>query len=107
MSKNLAGVALLLLAACAAPYHGTRMIKIVDYQPGDGMLVGNAGAIDPDDKLLCAEETPTGSHITKRLCRFEQESASLREETHEMLRRAMSSGSTRSAQAAEGGLAGH
>lgn len=107
MSKHLAGVAVLLLAACAAPYHGARMVRVVNYQPNDGMLVGNAGAIDPDDKLLCGEETPTGSHITKRLCRFEQESASLREETHEMLRRAMSGGSTRSAAAAEGGPAGH
>lgn len=106
MSTNLAGLALLLLAACAAPYHGARMVKIVNYQRGDGMLVGNAGAIVADDKLLCAEETPTGSHITKRLCRFEQESAALREETHELLRRAMSSGSTRSAEAAEGGSAG-
>jgi hypothetical protein len=102
MSKNLAAIALLLLAACAAPYHGTKMVKVVNYQRGDGMLVGNAGAIDPDDRLLCAEETPTGSHITKRLCRFEQESAALREESHEMLRRAMSSNSTRSATAADG-----
>jgi len=102
MSKRLAAMALLLLASCAAPYHGVRTVKVVDYRPGDGMLVGNAGAIDPDDRLLCAEETPTGSHITKRLCRSEQESSTLREESHEMLRRAMSSNSTRSATAADG-----
>ena len=107
MSKNLAAVALLLLAACAAPYHGVRMVKAANYQPGDGMLVGNAGAIDPDDMLVCTEETPTGTHITKRLCRFEQESEFLRQETRELLRRAMSGGSIRAATAAEHGSVGH
>lgn len=103
MTRISFAVALLLLAACAGPYHGPRTVRVVNYSDKDGIVVGNAYTVLPDDTLLCTEETPTGTHVSRRVCRFEQESLMLREQTHEVLRRAMTGGSTRSALAAESG----
>jgi len=46
----------------------------LNYSEKDGIVVGNAYTVLPDDILLCTEETPTGSHVSRRVCRFEQES---------------------------------
>jgi len=87
MSKALATGALLALAACAGPNtHMEHTIRIVDYTDKDGQVVGSAETVNLDDSLVCGVETPTGTHISKRVCRFANETAFLRQRTQDMLR---------------------
>ena len=51
MTRISFAMALLLLAACAGPYHGPRTVRVVNYSDKDGIVVGNAYTVLPDDIL--------------------------------------------------------
>lgn len=86
MSKASAAGALLALAACAGPNrHMDRTVRVVDYTEREGTVVGTVETVYPEDSLNCGMEMQTGTHISKRLCRFNVENAFLRQRTQDML----------------------
>jgi hypothetical protein len=95
MSRAFATGALLAAAACAGPnLHMDHMVRVVDYTDKEGVLVGTVATVNPDDTLNCGVETPTGTHISRRTCRFDLESSFLRQRTHDMLLSIRSSGAS-------------
>ncbi|HEY6909647.1 MAG TPA: hypothetical protein VI356_09775 [Myxococcales bacterium] len=85
MSRALAGT-LLLALGCAGPNkHMERTIRVVDYTEKEGVLVGTVQTVYPDDTLSCGREMQTGTHISRRICRFQVESNFLRQRTQDML----------------------
>jgi hypothetical protein len=85
MPRALAGT-LLLVFACAGPNtHMERRVRVVDYTEKEGLLVGTVQTVFPDDTLSCGREMQTGTHISRRICRFEVESNFLRQRTQDML----------------------
>ncbi|HET9752283.1 MAG TPA: hypothetical protein VFP52_04960 [Myxococcales bacterium] len=87
---------LLLAIACTGPNtHMERTVRVVDYTEKEGLLVGTVRTILPDDTLSCGREVPTGTHIAQRICRFQAESAFLRQRTQDMLHSSMGGGPAR------------
>ncbi|MGE5048309.1 MAG: hypothetical protein ACM3PC_07085 [Deltaproteobacteria bacterium] len=85
MARALAGT-LLLAFACAGPNtHMERTVRVVDYTEKEGVLVGTVQTVYPDDTLSCGREMQTGTHISRRICRFQVESNFLRQRTQDML----------------------
>lgn len=87
MTRAIAAGLLLLAAACAGPAtHQTHVVRVVDYTDKEGIVVGTVESVGIDDTLLCGIETPTGTHIARRICRFALESSFLQQRTQDMLR---------------------
>lgn len=94
MPRAFAGM-LLIASACAGPNrHMERTVRVVDYTEKEGVLVGTVQTVYPDDTLSCGREMQTGTHISKRVCRFVVESSFLRQRTQDMLH-AMSFGASK------------
>lgn len=94
MRRAFAGT-LLLAFACAGPNrHMERTVRVVDYTEKEGVLVGTVETVFPDDTLSCGREMQTGTHISRRICRFTEESSFLRQRTQDMLH-ALSLGASR------------
>lgn len=95
MSRAIAATVVVLAAACAGPNsHVARLVRVVDHTDRDGLVVGTVETVYAEDSLNCAVETPTGTHIAKRICRFEVESAFLRQRTQDMMHALRGSAST-------------
>ena len=87
MPKSIAAGLLLSLAACAGPNSQLpHMVRVVDYTDKEGTVVGRVEMVRADDTLLCGMETPTGTHIARRICRFQLETALMQQRTQDMIR---------------------
>jgi hypothetical protein len=103
MSRTIALAALLLAAACAStstPHYATVLLK--DYTEKDGYVAGVLDLNDPNVVLLCGMETPTGTHVAKRICRSEAQLALIHQHTQDWLREVRSGVNTGNAVSSNG-----
>jgi hypothetical protein len=81
-----------LAASCASTQPGTRTagtVAAAGYKSREGTPVTTSGPA-PQGKIICAMETPVGSHIPERVCRYEDDADLIRAETQQVLRNAQS-----------------
>ncbi len=79
----------LLLVACgsiSAPVEDNNQIQL----PTDAEVEQYNASVDPDDRIVCRAETPVGTNIRRRVCRFvrdvEETSAFHRDQLRRVLR---------------------
>jgi hypothetical protein len=63
-----------------------RIVPASQYLAEDGTVLGGVG---PQGKFICDMETPLGTHVSRRVCRYvddDEESMSHRSQTQEALR---------------------
>jgi hypothetical protein len=86
MSRVVVAALLLLSAACATSNSHYNAVRLKDYTDKDGMVAGVVDLNDPDLLLLCGVETPTGTHIGRKICRSEGQLALIHQHTQDWLR---------------------
>jgi len=86
MSRVVVAAALLLSAACATSRPHSSAVRLKDYTDKDGIVAGVVDLNDPDAVLLCGVETPTGTHIGRKICRSEAQLALIHHHTQDWLR---------------------
>jgi len=103
MSRILAVAALLVAAACASttnPHYS--VVRLKDYSEKDGLVSGVLDLTDPNVVLLCGMETPTGTHVAKRICRSEAQLALIHQHTQDWLHQVRSGVNTGNAVSSNG-----
>ncbi len=61
--KILITAATLLLAACTVSENGARRL------PTEAELEQYNASVEPEDRIVCRDETPVGTRISQRICR--------------------------------------
>lgn len=85
LRANLAVMIMIALCACAGANKPQRVAAASDYKAKDGTAVSSAGQTQPKGKIVCEDEMPLGSHIPERVCRYQEDVDSVRQETQEKL----------------------
>jgi hypothetical protein len=86
MTRIVAAMALLLATACASSNPHVSAVRLKDHTEKHGFVAGVVDTMNPDDLLLCGLETPTGTHIAKKICRSEAQLALVHQHTQDWLR---------------------
>src|SRR5437764_6095677 len=94
--------ALLISAACATSQPHSNAVRLKDYTDKDGMVAGVVDLNDPDLLLLCGVETPTGTHIGRKICRSEGQLVLIHQHTQDWLRQVHASVNTGNALSSNG-----
>jgi hypothetical protein len=87
---KLGSTVFLLAASCASTQPGTKRVGTIpaaEFKSRDGTPVATVGPA-PKGKIICSMEIPVGTHIPERVCRYEDDADSIRDETQQMLRNA-------------------
>jgi hypothetical protein len=84
--KSVMGLLLAALCGCAGARAKPTTVAAADYKAKDGTPAAAAGQPAPQGKMVCEEEMPLGSHIPRRVCRYQEDIDANRQETQEKLR---------------------
>ncbi len=75
-----------ILGACAVDPEANRVGQV----PTDAEVDQYNASVEPEDRIVCRQETPVGTNIPKRVCRYvrdvEETSAFHREQLRRVLR---------------------
>jgi hypothetical protein len=85
MRKSLSLIAMVAVCACAGVNRTQQTTKAANYKAKDGTPVASNGQPAPGGTIVCDEEMPVGSHIPKKVCRYQEDVDQARYDTQDFL----------------------